>query len=110
MNLQRLLLVKLVILVISLVIVQPGFSQGKREESQSFSGYIESIPKNSKFVVVNEIRVFISSNTKIVDEKGNFLKIDNLKPGLLVAIEGIRKSDGISAGKITVMKSPKIKS
>jgi hypothetical protein len=109
MKLQRLLFVKLLILAICFVTVQPGLSQGKREEIQSFSGYIESIPKNSKFVVVNEIRVFISSNTKIVDEKGNILEIDNLKPGLLVAIEGIRKSDGILAGKITIMRTPGIK-
>ena len=109
MKLQRLLLMKLFVLILILVIFQPGFSQGKREEIQSFSGYIESISKDSKFIAVNEIRVFISSNTKIVDEKGNILKIDQLKPGLSVAIEGIRKSDGIFAGKITVMRTPGIK-
>jgi hypothetical protein len=109
MNLQRLLLMKLIILAVALLIVHPGFSQVKGEEIKSFSGYIESIPKDSKFIVVNEVRVFISSNTRIIDEKGSVLKIDHLKPRHWVAIDGVRKSDGILAGKITVMKSPKIK-
>jgi hypothetical protein len=109
MNLQRLLLMKLVILAMTLVAVHPGLSQVKGEEIKSFSGSIESMAKDSRFIVVNEVRVFISSNTRIVDEKGNVLEIDHLKPRHLVTIEGVRKSEGISAEKITLIKTPKIK-
>lgn len=107
MNLRRLLLTKLVILAMAFLVVYPCFSQVKGEEIKSFSGYIESMPKDSKFIVVNEVRVFISSNTRIVDQKGNVLRIDHLKPKHLVAIDGVRKPDGISAGKITLMSAPK---
>ena len=109
MNLQKLLLVKLVILAMTLVIVHPGFSQVKREEAISFSGTIDNIPKDSKFIVVNERRVFISSNTTIASEKGSILKVNDLKIRFYVAIEGVQKPDGIYAKKITVMKSPQIK-
>jgi hypothetical protein len=109
MNLQRLLLTMLVILDMSLLIVHPGFSQVKGEEIKSFSGYIDNIPKDSKFIVVNERRVFISSNTRIIGENGNILKIDELKPGLSVAVEGFWKPNGIFAEKITVIKTSKIK-
>jgi len=108
MNLQKLLLMKMVIVIVTLVIFHPGFSQVKREEIISVSGYIDSIPKDSKFIVVNERRVFISSNTKITSEKGSILKINDLKLRLYVAIEGVRKPDGIFAAKITVIKTPKI--
>ena len=108
MNLQRLLLVKLVILAMTLVIVHPGFSQVKSREIKSFSGYIESIHKDLKFIAVNEVRVFISSNTKIVGEKGNSLKMDDLRTELPVAIEGVWKSGDIFAEKVTI-RTPKRK-
>ena len=109
MKLQKILLLKLVVVIITLFIFHPGFSQVKSEETISFSGHIDNIPKDSKFIVVNERRVFISSNTTIASEKGSILKMNDLKIRLHVAIEGVQKPDGIYAKKITVMKSPQIK-
>jgi len=109
MKLQKILLLTLVLLIITLVIFHPVFSQVKSEEIISFSGYIDNIPKDPKFIVVNERRVFISSNTKIASEKGSILKMNDLKIRLYVAIEGVQKSDGIYAEKVTVIKAPKIK-
>ena len=108
MNLQKLLLVKLVILAMTLVIVHPGFSQVKREEAISFFGTVDNIPNDPKFIVVNERRVFISSNTKIANAKGSILKRNDLKIGLRVSVEGVQKSEGIFAKKITVLATPKI--
>jgi hypothetical protein len=99
---------KMVIVIVTLVIFHPGFSQVKREEAIAFSGTIDSIPKDSKFIVVNERRVFISSNTTIASEKGSILRMNDLKIRLSVAIEGVQKPDGIFAAKITVIKTPKI--
>jgi hypothetical protein len=109
MKLQKILLLKLIVVIVTLFIVHPGFSQVKSEEIISFSGAIDSIPKDPKFIVVNERRVFISSNTTIASEKGSILKMNDLKIRLHVAIEGVQKPDGIYAKKITVMKSPQIK-
>jgi len=113
MKLQKIPLLKLVILIIILIIIlvifHPGFSQVKSEAIISFSGYIDNIPKDSKFIVVNERRVFISSNTKIASEIGSILKMNDLKIRLYVAIEGVQKPDGIYAEKVTVVKAPKMK-
>jgi hypothetical protein len=87
-------------------VIQPGFSQVKEERKVSFSGYIETIPKDLKYIVVNEARVFIS-DAKIVDERGTVLKVDDLKPKVYVTVEGVQNPKGIFAKKITVIKTPK---
>ncbi len=109
MKLQKILLVKLIVVILTLFIFHPGFSQIKSEKTISFSGTIDSIPKDPKFIVVNETRVFISSNTRIANAKGSILKRNDLKPGLGVSIEGVRKPEGIFAGKITVLSIPRTK-
>jgi hypothetical protein len=109
MKLQRILLLKLVIIILTLFIFHPGFSQVKSEKTLSFSGTIDSIPNDPKFIVVNETRVFISSNTKIANPKGSILKKNDLKRGLSVSVEGVQKPEGIFAGKITVLSMPRTK-
>jgi hypothetical protein len=109
MKLQKILLLKLIVVIVTLLIIHPGFSQVKREEAISFSGSIDNIPKDSKFIVVNERRVFISSNTKITNAKGSILKRSDLKIGLGVTVEGVQKPEGIFAEKITVLATPKIR-
>jgi hypothetical protein len=106
MKLQRILLLKLTVVILTLFIVHPGYSQVKREGTLSFSGTIDSIPKDPKFIVVNETRVFISSNTKIANAKGSILKKNDLKQGFGVSVEGVKKPDGIYAEKITVLVIP----
>ena len=107
MKLQKVRFVKSVIFMLTLLIFLPGF-QGKKEETVSYSGVIESIDKNFKSIMVNNARVYISPSTKIVDEKGNILKIDDLKPNLSVAIKAVRNPDGFLAKKI-VITTPKKK-
>ena len=109
MKLQKILLLKLVVVILTLFLFHPGFSQVTREETISFSGRIDSIPKDPKFIVVNERRVFISSNTKIANAKGSILKRNDLKQGLGVSVEGAQKPEGIYAQKITVLATPKIR-
>jgi len=109
MKLQRILLLKLVVVILTLFIFHRGFSQVTSEKTMSFSGTIDNIPKDSNFIVVNERRVFISSNTKIANAKGSILKKGDLKRGLVVTIEGVRKPEGIFAEKITVLLTSKTK-
>ena len=109
MKLQRILLLKLVVVIITLFIFHPGFSQVKSEKTISFSGTIDSIPQDPKFIVVNERRVYLSPHTKITNAKGRFLKKEDLKRGATVTIEGVQKPEGIFARKITVLLTPKIK-
>ena len=109
MKLQRILLLKLIVVILTLFILHPGFSQVKRGETISFSGTVDSIPNDPKFIVVNETRVFISSHTKIATAKGSLLKRNDLRKGLGVSVEGVRKLEGIYAEKITVLATPKIR-
>jgi hypothetical protein len=107
MKLQKILLLKLIVVILTLFVFHPGFSQVKSEKTVSFSGTIDSIPKEPQFIVVNERRVYLSSNTKIVNTKGSILKKNDLKREFRVNIEGVQKPEGIFAGKITVLSMPK---
>ena len=93
--------VKSVIFMLTLLIFLPGFQRNK-EETISFPGVIESIDKNFKFIVVNEARIFVTAETNIVDEKGNILKIDDLKPKLSIVVEAFRNPNGFFAKKIVI--------
>ena len=93
---------KLVLLSVTLLIFSPSFSQPIKEEILTFPGIIESIDGNLKFIVVNEVQIMISPDTKIVDEKGNTLSLKDLKPKLHVTIEALRNFDRFSAKKIVV--------
>jgi len=107
MKLKKRCFVKSVIFMLTLLIFLPGV-QGIKEEAASYSGVVKSIDKDSKFIVVNDAKVLISDNTKIADEKGNILRMNGLKPGLSVTIEGVRGSNGFFANKIIIL-SPKKK-
>jgi len=101
MNLEKSHFIKSVVLMLTLLIFLPGM-QGIKLETTSSSGAIESIDKDFKFIVVNGAKILISGNATIVDEKGNILKADALKPRHSVVIEGISSPQGFSAKKIVV--------
>ena len=101
-------LIKSVMFMFTLLIFLPGF-QGIKQETISYSGVIENIDKDFKFIVVNGTKNLISGNTKIVDEKGDILKMDDLKLKLSVVIEGVRSPEGFLAKKIVII-TPKKKS
>src|SRR5512139_2860762 len=107
MKLEKRCFVKSVTFMLTLLIFLPGI-QGIKMEATSYSGVIKSIDKDFKFVVVNDAKVLISDHTKVVDEKGNILRMNDLKPGFSVTIEGVRSSDGFFANKILLI-SPKKK-
>ena len=101
MKLEKAYFVKFTMFMLTLLIFLPGM-QGIKQGAISYSGVIESIDKDFKFIVVNGAKMLISGNTKIMDEKGNMLKMDDLKPKLSVVIEGVRSPDGFSAKKILI--------
>jgi hypothetical protein len=109
MQLKKVFVYQSIFMVVAVLLVSPGFSQGKKEGVLSFLGSIDSIPESRRFIVVNEQRVYITSSTKIVDENNNPLKMNQLRQGLSVRVEGIRKAEGIYPEKITVIRTPKRK-
>ncbi len=108
MKIEKGSLIKSVMFMLILLIFLPGF-QGIKQETISYSGVIENIDKDFKFIVVNGTKNLISGNTKIVDEKGDILKMGDLKLKLTVVIEGVHSPEGFLAKKI-VITTPKKKS
>jgi hypothetical protein len=107
MKLEKAYFVKFAMFMLTLLIFLPGI-QGIKQEAVTYSGVIESIDKDFKFIVVNGAKMLISGGTKIVDEQGNILKTDDLKIKLSVVIEGVRSPEGFLAKKI-VITTPKKK-
>jgi hypothetical protein len=107
MKLRKALWPGYLIFMMPLLFHTPSFSQVMIGETLSFPGMIESIQEDFKFVVINEVRIFISSDTKVVDEKEDVLKINDLKPKMNVTIEAFRNKDGFFAKKIIVKKMKK---
>jgi len=89
-----------------LSIINYGEAQIKKDETVIFSGVIEKVDKNYKFIVVNERMILLSNTTKIVDDNGNILQKSNLKLNVLVTIEAIQDPIGFLANRITI-KVPK---
>ena len=96
-----------ILLLAAVLLSQPGFSQERSEKIISFSGLIESIPKDSNTIVVSEARVLVTG-AKIVSDKGSVLGIGDLKPGLYVTVEAVQRPNGVSAKKVTVISAPSI--
>ena len=96
-----------ILLLATFLVIQPGFSQVKEERTVSFSGFISTVPKDLKYMGVNETKVFLS-DAKIADDKGTVLKASDLKARLYVTVEGIQNPNGIFAKKITVIRTPKL--
>lgn len=89
------------LLILPLFTFLCGF-QVKRMETVSVNGAIERIDPDRKAIVVNQIKMDLSPDTRIVDEKGNAVKWDQLKPTTHLTAETVRMPDGYKVIKITI--------
>ncbi len=78
-----------------------GF-QVKRMETVSINGAIERIDPVHNVIVVNQIKMDLSPDTRVVDERGNAVKWDQLKPTTHLTAETVHMPDGYKVIKITV--------
>lgn len=104
MSFPRAFLIQAIIFIATLMILTPSFSQVKKGETVSFSGVVKSISKDYKSIVVGNRNVLITSDTKIFNQKGNTLKISDLKSEVYVVVEGLKNPAGFLAKKIVVKK------
>ena len=102
MNLKRLYVISVVILIPMFLSIHPAFSQARKEVAVSYQGYIESVLPGPKMISVNETPVYLSFDTKLFDVKGGTLRITDLKPGMFAKIEGVQKTNGVYARKISI--------
>jgi hypothetical protein len=106
MKLEKVSFIKSVVFMLMLLIFLPGM-YGVQQEGTSYSGVIEQIDKDFKFIVVNGAKMLISGSTIVLDEKGHILKQGALRPKLSVVIEGLPSPDGLLAKKIVIMTPKK---
>lgn len=106
MKVRKRLFAEIIIFLTVAIFMNPAFSQVKKEGKILFSGVIESISEDLKFIVVNEARIFISpSSTKISDEWGNILNINDLRPKLHIIVEALQHPSGVFAKRILIKTS-----
>jgi len=63
-------------------------------ETISLSGIVKDVSWDHKSIVVSEKNFFISHDTKVIDQKGNRLKIEDIKKNVDIAIDAIPGPDG----------------
>ena len=107
MSIKRALLINLIVVLAIFLGFNLAFSQAKGAKIISFNGVIDAVPKSLKFIMVNEERVNITSDTKIVDAYGSTLKVTDLKVKLHVEIEAVTNQKTLYAKKIVVKPSKK---
>jgi antitoxin component YwqK of YwqJK toxin-antitoxin module len=100
------IIIKVIILVLSLTftLFEVCFSQFKAGEEISFSGVIHHISKENQNIVINGKNFILPSDSKIIDQKGNPLNINELKSNQSVALDATYHSKGITIKKITVVR------
>jgi len=99
-----------VVLLISLVFftnllnVDIGFPQTRGgNETISLSGIVKEVSWDHMSIVVNGKNFLMSHDTKIVDQKGNRLKIDEIKKNVDIAIDVIPHPNGFIIKEIVVI-------
>ncbi len=102
MNWKRIYPITLSLLLIVGGVSAPAFSQAQKDSVISFSGVIEQIPREGRFLIINEARIYLSPATQITDERGSTLNRGELKLNLNVTVQAIRTQDGLVAEKIVV--------
>jgi len=102
MHLQNYSLMKMVIVLSILVLVTPGIAQVKSEEKVAFPGVIEWVQKEERFIVVNETKISVPSETQIVDGKGTKLTFNDLKPRTTIMIHALKRAGTYVAQSIVI--------
>jgi hypothetical protein len=104
MNLKRLFFLKLLVLILVFSFIGPAFSQSKQGKTRIHAGVIESVSRDFKYISINEHKVLITPQTKVLDEKGNSLDIRELRRGRHVVVELIRNPSGSAEKRIIIKK------
>jgi hypothetical protein len=102
MKSQKNIIIILTYLTVTLLTLNPSYAQIKRGQAITFPGVIEQISADSKFIVVNEAKIFLSSNTQIMDDRGDTLTVSDLKPRSPITIEVLKNPRGFFAKKIVL--------
>jgi hypothetical protein len=106
MSLKKVFFVKLLVLVLTLSLVGPVFSQGNKNKIATFAGVIQWVSPDFKYIAIpsQESKIFLPPTTKVFDGQGNSLKLSDLRRGLNIVLEVTRNPDGSQQRTIIVKK------
>jgi len=104
MNLKKVFFIKLLVLLIAFLFVGPAFSQGRGGKRIVYAGVIDWVSQDFKYIAINKVehRIAIAPQTKVLDERGNSLKVSDLRKGLSVVVESVRNPDGSTEKRIII--------
>jgi len=104
MNIKKSLLLMSLALLINLLCHNIGTTQTKRPDETIFlSGPVKEVSWNHKTIIVNDKKFFIYQDTIVVDQRGNELKLEDIKQDGNVAIDAIKIPSGYAIKKIVVI-------
>lgn len=104
MNRGKLVLLILLVIFTNLLFFDIGVTQTKRVDETIFlSGIVKDVSWDHKSIIVNEKNFFMSHDTKIVDQKGNRLKKEDIKKNVDIAIDAIPHPNGFIIKEIVVI-------
>ncbi len=104
MKFRKNIIVNLIILTLTFLALNSGIAQTKANQTIIFPGVVEQISSDLKFIIVNEARVSLSSNTQVTDDKGNSLTLYDLTRGSSISLEVVKQGSGFVAKRIVIKK------
>jgi len=91
-------------LLINLLFLNIGMTQTKRADETIFlSGPVKEVSWHHKTIIVNDKKFFIYPDTIVVDQRGNALKLEDIKHNGDVAIDANKIPSGYMIKKIVVI-------
>jgi len=104
MDIQKSLCLIISACLVSVFLFDTGLTQTKRADQTIFlSGPVREVSWDYRSIVVKDKKFLISENTKVVDQKGNRLKISDVKNNSDVAIDAIAHPNGYVITMIVVI-------
>jgi uncharacterized membrane protein len=104
MKFKKHIIASIIILVLTFLILNFGFAQTKATQAIIFPGVVEQISSDLNFIIVNEAKISLRSNTQVTDERGNSLTLYDLTRGSSISLQVVKQGSGFLAQKIVINK------
>jgi hypothetical protein len=104
MNPRKVFWVELLVVIWVLSFVGPAFSQARPGKTIAHAGVIEWVSRDFKYIGINERKILITPQTKILDDLGNSLRTAELRRGRTVMVEMVRMPGGSVEKRIIIKK------
>lgn len=102
MNFKKTVLLEAILIILIPFISFPGFSQIREGKIESFWGKVWNVSGDYSFLIINEQRLDLNADTKVLDQEGKVLSRYSLKPAQSVFIEAEYRSGNYQIKKIVI--------